>query len=33
MILAAIVFHLEELREERLPVPEPTTRCEYVEAS
>ena len=26
-------FHLEGLREENLPIPEPTTLCEYVEAS
>jgi predicted RNase H-like HicB family nuclease len=28
----AIEFHLEGLREEGLPIPEPTTRCDYVEA-
>ena len=31
-IKAAIEFHLEGLREEGLPIPEPTTLCEYVEA-
>jgi predicted RNase H-like HicB family nuclease len=28
----AIAFHVEGLREEGLPIPEPTTLCEYVEA-
>jgi predicted RNase H-like HicB family nuclease len=28
----AIAFHLEGLREEGLPIPEPTTLAEYVEA-
>ncbi|MFB2771242.1 type II toxin-antitoxin system HicB family antitoxin [Pelatocladus sp. BLCC-F211] len=28
----AITFHLEGLREDGLPIPEPTTLCEYVEA-
>jgi predicted RNase H-like HicB family nuclease len=28
----AIAFHLEGLREDGLPIPEPTTLCEYVEA-
>ena len=32
-IKEAISFHLEGLREEGLSVPEPTTLCEYVEAS
>ncbi|NJL79775.1 MAG: type II toxin-antitoxin system HicB family antitoxin [Richelia sp. RM2_1_2] len=32
-IKEAITFHLEGLREEGLTVPEPTTLCEYVEAS
>ena len=32
-IKEAIVFHLEGLREEGLSIPEPTTLCEYVEAS
>ena len=27
----AIQFHIEGLREEGLPVPEPSTRCEYLE--
>lgn len=31
-IRAAIAFHLEGLREDGLPIPEPTTLCEYVEA-
>ena len=26
-------FHLDGLREDGLPIPEPTTLCEYVEAS
>jgi predicted RNase H-like HicB family nuclease len=28
----AIMFHLEGLQEEGLPIPQPTTKCEYVEA-
>ncbi|MBE9215384.1 MAG: type II toxin-antitoxin system HicB family antitoxin [Nostocales cyanobacterium 94392] len=32
-IKEAINFHLEGLREEGLSIPEPTTLCEYVEAS
>lgn len=32
-IKEAITFHLEGLREEGLSIPEPTTLCEYVEAS
>jgi len=28
----AIRFHLEGLREDGLPIPEPTSLCEYVEA-
>lgn len=28
----AIAFHLDGLREDGLPIPEPTTLCEYVEA-
>jgi len=32
-IKEAIAFHLEGLREEGLSIPEPTTLCEYVEAS
>ncbi|MBE9097458.1 type II toxin-antitoxin system HicB family antitoxin [Tychonema sp. LEGE 07203] len=31
-IKEAIEFHLEKLREEGLPIPQPTTLCEYVEA-
>jgi predicted RNase H-like HicB family nuclease len=31
LIREAIAFHLEGLKEEGLPVPEPTTLCEYVE--
>jgi predicted RNase H-like HicB family nuclease len=31
LIREAIAFHLEGLRAEGLPIPEPTTRCEYVE--
>jgi predicted RNase H-like HicB family nuclease len=31
LIREAIAFHLEGLREEGLPVPEPTTLAEYVE--
>jgi predicted RNase H-like HicB family nuclease len=33
LIREAIAFHLEGLREEGLPIPEPTTLAEYVEAS
>lgn len=29
---AAIRFHIEGLREDGLPVPEPSTLCEYIEA-
>lgn len=29
-IKEAIVFHLEGMREEGLPIPEPTTLCEYI---
>lgn len=32
LIREAIAFHIEGLREDGLPIPEPTTRCEYVEA-
>ena len=32
-IKEAIAFHLEGLRKEGLPIPEPTTLYEYVEAS
>ena len=31
-IREAIRFHIDGLREDRLPVPEPTARAEYVEA-
>lgn len=31
-IRAAIQFHIAGLREDGLPVPEPTTICEYVDA-
>ena len=31
-IKEAIAFHLEGLREEGLPIPEPTTLCQYVKA-
>jgi predicted RNase H-like HicB family nuclease len=31
LIREAIMFHLEGLKEEGLPIPEPTTLCEYVE--
>jgi predicted RNase H-like HicB family nuclease len=33
LIREAIAFHLEGLKLERLPIPEPTTLCEYVEAT
>jgi predicted RNase H-like HicB family nuclease len=32
LIREAIAFHIEGLREEGLPIPEPTTQAEYVEA-
>jgi predicted RNase H-like HicB family nuclease len=31
LIAEAIPFHLEGLREDGLPIPEPETECEYVE--
>ena len=31
-IKEAIAFHLEGLREEGLPIPEPSSLCQYVEA-
>lgn len=31
LIYEAIEFHLEGMREEGLPIPEPTTHAEYVE--
>jgi predicted RNase H-like HicB family nuclease len=33
LIREAIAFHLDGLREEGLPIPEPTTLAEYVEAA
>ncbi len=27
----AVLFHIDGLREDGLPVPEPSTRCEYLE--
>ncbi len=30
-IRAAIAFHLDGLREDGLPVPQPTSICEYIE--
>jgi predicted RNase H-like HicB family nuclease len=33
LIREAIVFHLEGLREEGLPIPPATSLCEYVDAS
>jgi predicted RNase H-like HicB family nuclease len=32
LIREAIELHIEGLREDKLPIPEPTTRCEYIEA-
>ena len=32
LIREAIHLHIEGLQEDELPVPEPTTRCEYIEA-
>jgi predicted RNase H-like HicB family nuclease len=32
LIREAIAFHLEGLREEGMPIPQPTTLTEYVEA-
>ena len=32
LIVEAIAFHIEGLKEEGLPIPEPTSQCEYVEA-
>jgi predicted RNase H-like HicB family nuclease len=32
LIADAIRFHLEGLREEGLPIPKPSSLCEYVEA-
>jgi len=33
LIREAIMFHIDGLREEGLPIPEPTTRCEYIDAA
>jgi predicted RNase H-like HicB family nuclease len=33
LIQEAITLHLEGLRAEGLPIPEPTTLCEYVEVA
>jgi predicted RNase H-like HicB family nuclease len=33
LIREAITFHIEGLREEGLPIPEPTTLAEYIEAT
>jgi predicted RNase H-like HicB family nuclease len=32
LIVEAIAFHIEGLKEEGLAIPEPTSQCEYVEA-
>lgn len=32
LIRDAIELHLAGLREDRSPIPQPTTRCEYIEA-
>lgn len=32
-IRAAVDFHIEGLKEDGIPVPDPTTVCDYVEAS
>lgn len=31
LIQEAIALHIEGLREDGLPIPEPSTRCEYIE--
>jgi predicted RNase H-like HicB family nuclease len=31
LIARAVSFHLEGLREDGLPIPEPVTECEYLE--
>ncbi len=31
-IRSAAEFHLKGMRQDGLPIPEPTTRCEYIEA-
>ena len=33
MMIEAIEFHLDGMREEGLPIPEPTTMCNYVEVN
>ena len=33
LIREAITFHIKGLREEGLPIPEPTTLAEYIEAT
>jgi predicted RNase H-like HicB family nuclease len=33
LIREAIAFHIEGLREEGLPIPEPTTLAEYIDAT
>lgn len=33
LIREAIAFHIEGMREDGLPIPQPTTLCEYVETS
>ncbi|MGA9379759.1 MAG: type II toxin-antitoxin system HicB family antitoxin [Phormidium sp.] len=32
-IQEAIAFHLEAMQEDGLPIPQPTTECEYVEVA
>jgi predicted RNase H-like HicB family nuclease len=32
LIREAVALHLDGLRADGLPIPEPTTRCQYVEA-
>ncbi|MFB2897339.1 type II toxin-antitoxin system HicB family antitoxin [Aerosakkonemataceae cyanobacterium BLCC-F50] len=32
-IQEAITFHLEAIQEDGLPIPQPTTECEYVEVA
>jgi predicted RNase H-like HicB family nuclease len=31
LIREAVAFHIEGLKEDGIPIPEPTTLCEYVE--
>ena len=33
LIQEAIAFHLEGLRAEGMPIPEPTTLCDYIEVA